>query len=184
MWMLCGASRYCCSLPEINATDAWVQSNPIYLFLFIRHTLSVTSVPAQLILPTHSTFHPTTTTMSLFANIVGFSLFGLAARLGQLGIQKRNLFESTPRSFPSPPQAGVWFSSDSCSPGETPSSLFVCLFLLDLGGHAIAMGVFGFAGYWAHQWDQHAAVLIAEKRAQLAERRRARAEAIAATAAE
>ncbi|KAK0235971.1 hypothetical protein EDD85DRAFT_953847 [Armillaria nabsnona] len=32
--------------------------------------------------------------MSLFANVLGFSLFGLAARLGQLGIQKRNLFDN------------------------------------------------------------------------------------------
>ena len=38
------------------------------------------------------------TTMSLLANIVGFSLFGLAARVGQLGIQKRNLFDSKSRS--------------------------------------------------------------------------------------
>lgn len=34
--------------------------------------------------------------MSLLANILGFSAVGLAARFGQLGIQKRNLFESTP----------------------------------------------------------------------------------------
>lgn len=32
--------------------------------------------------------------MSLLANIVGFSLVGLAARIGQLGIQKQNLFMS------------------------------------------------------------------------------------------
>jgi hypothetical protein len=32
--------------------------------------------------------------MSLLANILGFSAFGLAARFGQLGIQKRNLFDS------------------------------------------------------------------------------------------
>lgn len=32
--------------------------------------------------------------MSLLANIVGFSLFGLAARVGQLGIQKRPIFDS------------------------------------------------------------------------------------------
>lgn len=32
--------------------------------------------------------------MSLLANIVGFSLFGFAARVGQLGIQKRPIFES------------------------------------------------------------------------------------------
>lgn len=32
--------------------------------------------------------------MALLSNIVGFSLFGLVARFGQLGIQKRNLFDS------------------------------------------------------------------------------------------
>ncbi|KAI0775161.1 hypothetical protein BD413DRAFT_440004, partial [Trametes elegans] len=72
--------------------------------------------------------------MSLLANIVGFSLFGLAARVGQLGIQKRN-------------------------PLENPA------------GHALAMGVFGFIGYWAYHWDQRAAVLLQEKRAEIAERR-------------
>ena len=47
----------------------------------------------------------------------------------------------------------------------------ICL-LTDLGGHAISMGVFGFAGYWAYRWDERAAVLLAEKRAELAARRR------------
>ena len=42
---------------------------------------------------------------------------------------------------------------------------------IDPIGHAIAMATFGFAGYWAYQWDQRAAVLLAEKRAQIAERR-------------
>ncbi|KAK2460972.1 hypothetical protein APHAL10511_007442 [Amanita phalloides] len=32
--------------------------------------------------------------MSLLANILGFSAFGLAARMGQLGIQKRNLLDN------------------------------------------------------------------------------------------
>ena len=67
--------------------------NSIYLSLF--------TIPLSLEAPT-SSLYPVTkltasnSTMSLFANIVGFSLFGLAARIGQLGIQKRNLFESTP----------------------------------------------------------------------------------------
>ncbi|KAH9846658.1 hypothetical protein C2E23DRAFT_743485 [Lenzites betulinus] len=72
--------------------------------------------------------------MSLLTNIVGFSLFGLAARVGQLGIQKRGFFENP-------------------------------------AGHAIAMGAFGFVGYWAYQWDQRAAVLLSQKRAEIAERR-------------
>jgi hypothetical protein len=33
------------------------------------------------------------------------------------------------------------------------------------------MTVFGYAGYWAYRWDQRAAFLIAEKRAEIAERR-------------
>lgn len=45
------------------------------------------------------------------------------------------------------------------------------MLLLDPGGHAIAMGVFGFAGYWAYHWDQRAAELLAVKRAEIAERR-------------
>jgi hypothetical protein len=36
--------------------------------------------------------------MALLSSILGFSLFGLGARLGQLGIQKRNLLDSA--SFP------------------------------------------------------------------------------------
>ncbi|KAI0925814.1 hypothetical protein AcW1_008148 [Taiwanofungus camphoratus] len=72
--------------------------------------------------------------MSLLSNIVGFSLFGLMARVGQLAIKKRNIFEN-------------------------------------LGGHGLAMVTFGYAGYWAYKWDERAAVLLAEKRAQIAERR-------------
>ncbi|KAF8656205.1 hypothetical protein AX16_002641 [Volvariella volvacea WC 439] len=86
--------------------------------------------------------------MPLLANIVGFSFFGLAARFGQLAIQKRNLMDN-------------------------------------LGGHAIAMATFGYAGYWAYKWDERAAVLLAEKRAEISERRQkqiAKAEAAAAAA--
>ncbi|GAW09170.1 hypothetical protein F5879DRAFT_804336 [Lentinula edodes] len=75
--------------------------------------------------------------MSMLANILGFSLFGLAARFGQLGIQKRNLFEN-------------------------------------LGGHALAMGVFGYGGYMAYRWDQTAAFLIEKKKAEIAESRKSR----------
>ncbi|KAI0326930.1 hypothetical protein GY45DRAFT_1257971 [Cubamyces sp. BRFM 1775] len=72
--------------------------------------------------------------MSLLANIVGFSLFGLAARMGQLGIQKRPILQNP-------------------------------------AGHAISMGVFGFIGYWAYHWDQRAAVLLQQRRAEIAGRR-------------
>ncbi|KIK62953.1 hypothetical protein GYMLUDRAFT_163482 [Collybiopsis luxurians FD-317 M1] len=75
--------------------------------------------------------------MPMLANILGFSLFGLAARFGQLGIQKRNLFEN-------------------------------------LGGHALAMGVFGYGGYWAWRWDQASAELIAKKKAEIAASRKER----------
>lgn len=33
------------------------------------------------------------------------------------------------------------------------------------------MGVFGYGGYWAYRWDIRAGELIAEKRAEIAERR-------------
>ncbi|KAI0264405.1 hypothetical protein BC834DRAFT_882911 [Gloeopeniophorella convolvens] len=75
--------------------------------------------------------------MALLSSILGFSLFGLGARLGQLGIQKRNLLDNP-------------------------------------GAHALSMLAFGYVGYWAHQWDERAGVLIAEKRAEIAERRRLR----------
>ncbi|EAU85356.1 hypothetical protein CC1G_07050 [Coprinopsis cinerea okayama7 len=73
--------------------------------------------------------------MSLFANVLGFATFGLAARFGQLALQQRNLFSNP-------------------------------------GGHAIAMGVFGYAGYWAYHWDQKAVEIIADSRRQIEERRR------------
>ncbi|TCD64908.1 hypothetical protein EIP91_003444 [Steccherinum ochraceum] len=72
--------------------------------------------------------------MSLFANVLGFSLFGLAVRVGHLGIQKRNLLDS-------------------------------------FTGHALSMGAWGFAGYWAYQWDIRASELIAQKTAEIKERR-------------
>ncbi|OBZ72159.1 hypothetical protein A0H81_07637 [Grifola frondosa] len=98
--------------------------------------------------------------MSLFTNIVGFSLFGLAARFGQLGIQKRNLLK---------------VRVDSTSLERLPRSV---PYSPDFSGHVIAMGSFGFLGYWAYQWDQRAAVLLAEKRAEIAERRQRKAAAV------
>ncbi|KAF8486064.1 hypothetical protein DFH94DRAFT_688428 [Russula ochroleuca] len=86
--------------------------------------------------------------MALLSSILGFSLFGLGARIGQLGIQKRNLLENP-------------------------------------GGHLISMLAFGYLGYWAHRWDERAGVLIAEKRAEITERRKlriARAEEASAAA--
>ena len=38
--------------------------------------------------------------MALLSSILGFSLFGLGARIGQLGIQKRNILESACLHFP------------------------------------------------------------------------------------
>jgi len=72
--------------------------------------------------------------MGVLSNVIGFSLFGLAARFGQLGIQRRNPFEN-------------------------------------LGGHVVSMGVFGTAGYFAYKWDVRAGELLAQKRAEIAERR-------------
>lgn len=54
---------------------------------------------------------------------------------------------------------------------------------IDPLGHVVLMGIFGYAGYWAHRWDIRAAELIEEKRAQIAARRQqhiARLEAHAA----
>ncbi len=55
----------------------------------------------------------------------------------------------------------------------------------DPGGHIISMLAFGYLGYWAHRWDERASVLIAEKRAEITERRKqriARAEEASAAA--
>ena len=42
--------------------------------------------------------------------------------------------------------------------------------ITDPGGHLLAMGAFGYLGYWAHIWDEHAQVLIAEKQREIKER--------------
>lgn len=42
---------------------------------------------------------------------------------------------------------------------------------IDLGGHAISMTVFGFAGYLAYKWDIRAGELLAARRAEIATRR-------------
>ncbi|TFK18121.1 hypothetical protein FA15DRAFT_561410, partial [Coprinopsis marcescibilis] len=40
------------------------------------------------------------------------------------------------------------------------------------GAHIIAMGAFGYAGYWAHKWDVRAAEIITDSRIEIEERRR------------
>lgn len=47
----------------------------------------------------------------------------------------------------------------------------VILFLSDPGGHLIAMGVFGYAGYWAYRWDIKAGDLLKQKREEILARR-------------
>ena len=98
--------------------------------------------------------------MALLSNILGFSAFGLAARMGQLGIQNRNILDS---AYPKPP-----FTNGA----RLLTKPHYCK-IPDLGGHLIAMGVFGYAGYWAYRWDLRAGVLLAEKRAEIAARLRA-----------
>jgi hypothetical protein len=99
--------------------------------------------------------------MSLLANIIGFSFVGLAARFGHLGIQKRNLFSSA--SIP------VVFMK------SLPDRGFGIL-LTDPGGHVLAMGAFGFVGYWAHYWEIHSSEMIQRKLEKIKEGRRAQAE--------
>lgn len=108
----------------------------------------------------------TFTTMGMLSNIVGFSLFGLAARVGQLGIQKRNLFDSKS------------FSRTLIYCSRTHRSQLITWRVIDPGGHLIAMAVFGYGGYWAWRWDERAAQLIAQKRAEIQARREAK-EAVA-----
>ena len=47
-----------------------------------------------------------------------------------------------------------------------------------MSGHAIAMGTFGFIGYWAHRWDVRAGELLKIRKDQIAEKRRARLAAV------
>ncbi|KAK0469699.1 uncharacterized protein EV420DRAFT_57844 [Desarmillaria tabescens] len=95
--------------------------------------------------------------MSLFANVLGFSLFGLAARLGQLGIQKRNLFDSASMLL------SIWHTRLTATN-------------TDMTAHAVSMGAWGAFGYLAWQWDQKSSGIIAQKKLELAERRQARQE--------
>jgi uncharacterized membrane protein len=71
--------------------------------------------------------------MALLSSILGFSLFGLGARVGQLGIQKRNLLESAcVRARPS------LFNSlliNSCKNSLNPF-LFFCWWCVDRPGRA------------------------------------------------
>ncbi|KAF9048423.1 hypothetical protein BJ165DRAFT_1525881 [Panaeolus papilionaceus] len=39
------------------------------------------------------------------------------------------------------------------------------------GGHLIAMGVFGYAGYWAHKWEVRSGELLEQKKQEILERR-------------
>ncbi|KAI9574009.1 hypothetical protein HD554DRAFT_579551 [Boletus coccyginus] len=53
----------------------------------------------------------------------------------------------------------------------------------NLAGHAIAMGAFGYAGYWAHHYEVRTNELIGWKRAEIQARADAVTEARAAGAA-
>jgi len=70
----------------------------------------------------------------MFNHLLGGAIFGLLARLGQLGIQKRNIFENP-------------------------------------GLHAVSMGVWGYAGYWAYRWEIRSQELIDLKLAEIEEKR-------------
>jgi hypothetical protein len=101
--------------------------------------------------------------MALLSSILGFSIFGLGARLGQLGIQKRNLLESAHASYLRTVASSMLTSCNCMLPRYACGT--------DPGGHIISMLAFGYLGYWAHRWDERASVLIAEKRAEITERR-------------
>jgi hypothetical protein len=62
-----------------------------YLPLFVRHQFIVRFSTYSF--STYSQYS-SNQFMALLSSIFGFSLFGLGARMGQLGIQKRNLLES------------------------------------------------------------------------------------------
>lgn len=127
--------------------------------------------------------------MALLGNVLGFSAIGLLSRFGQLGIQKRNLFESEFWDH-SPSRTARWLPLRfdmyfiQTPPTRQHDSTWLDSPRVDPGGHVVAMATFGFAGYWAYQWDQRAAVLLAEKRAQIAEARERKAQTAAVAEAE
>ncbi|KIM40515.1 hypothetical protein M413DRAFT_28333 [Hebeloma cylindrosporum] len=45
------------------------------------------------------------------------------------------------------------------------------------GGHVLAMGAFGFVGYWAHYWEIHSSEMIKRKLEKIKEGRQANATA-------
>lgn len=56
-------------------------------------------------------------------------------------------------------------------PSFTTGMILILTSRADLGGHALSMAAFGYVGYWAYQWDERAAVMLAQKRAEITERR-------------
>jgi hypothetical protein len=47
-------------------------------------------------------------------------------------------------------------------------------FLADPGGHVLAMGAFGYVGYWAHYWEIHSSEMIQRKLEKIKESRQAK----------
>lgn len=56
--------------------------------------------------------------------------------------------------------------------------------VLDIGGHVISMGAFGYAGYWAWRWDIASTKMIQIKRAEIQEKRRIKQEKLEAASAQ
>lgn len=44
--------------------------------------------------------------------------------------------------------------------------------MVDPTAHVLSMAAFGYGGYWVHKWEIRAAEIIAEKKAEIAERRK------------
>ena len=83
------------------------------------------------------------------------------------------------RLFFSWPCSQVWSAWDpetksiqECVPVSHSFHGWISLILaIDPGGHLLSMGVFGYAGYWAHYWEIRSRELLAERRQEILERR-------------
>lgn len=102
----------------------------------------------------------------MLSTILGFSAFGLAARFGQLAIQKRPLLSS---EFPES-RACICRKTNPAFPHDFRTSNEPT----DPTGHILAALTFGTVGYFEHHWEIRADELIALKREEIAQKRRER----------
>lgn len=100
----------------------------------------------------------------MLSTILGFSAFGLAARFGQLAIQRRPLLSS---EFLEHKHSQVRKLTLSLNFHPSNDST-------DPTGHVLAAMTFGTLGYFEYHWELRADELIALKREEIAQKRKER----------